>query len=56
MEYRFPVMLGRDFAGAVEAAGPGVRSLRPGQAVFGVVTKPALGDGAFGEYGTAPQA
>jgi NADPH:quinone reductase-like Zn-dependent oxidoreductase len=47
-------VLGRDFASTVEAAGPGVRSLLPGDAVFGVVTKPALGDGAFGEYVTAP--
>ena len=56
MEHRFPVVLGRDFAGTVEAAGSGVQSLRPGDAVFGVVTKPALGDGAFGEYVTAPEA
>ncbi|HLQ57051.1 MAG TPA: hypothetical protein VK162_22620 [Streptosporangiaceae bacterium] len=28
----------------------------PGDAVFGVVTRPALGDGAFGEYVTAPEA
>jgi NADPH:quinone reductase-like Zn-dependent oxidoreductase len=47
---------GRDFAGTVEAAGPGVATLRPGDAVFGVVTKPALGDGAFGQYVTAPVA
>ena len=56
IEHRFPVVLGRDFAGTVEAAGPGVTSPRPGQAVFGVVTEPALGDGAFGEYVTAPVA
>ncbi len=56
MEHRFPIVLGRDFAGTVEAAGAGVQSLRPGDAVFGVVTKPALGDGAFGEYLTAPEA
>jgi NADPH:quinone reductase-like Zn-dependent oxidoreductase len=56
IEHHFPVVLGRDFAGAVVAAGPGVQSLRPGDAVFGVVMKPALGDGAFGEYVTAPVA
>jgi hypothetical protein len=33
-----------------------VQSLRPGEAVFGVVTKAALGGGAFGEYVTAPEA
>jgi NADPH:quinone reductase-like Zn-dependent oxidoreductase len=31
-EPHFPVVLGRDFAGTVEAAGPGVRSLLPGLA------------------------
>jgi NADPH:quinone reductase len=56
MEHRFPVVLGRDFAGTVEGAGPGVQSLRPGDTVFGVVIKAALGDGAFGEYVTAPEA
>jgi NADPH2:quinone reductase len=56
MEHHFPLVLGRDFAGTVEAAGPGVQSLRPGEVVFGVVTKAALGGGAFGEYVTAPEA
>jgi NADPH:quinone reductase len=56
MEHHFPVVLGRDFAGTVEATGAGVQSVRPGDTVFGVVTKPALGDGAFGEYVTAPEA
>src|ERR1700685_3590151 len=55
-EPRFPVVLGRDFAGLVEAAGRGVQSLHPGDAVFGVVAKTVLGDGAFGEYITAPEA
>ena len=31
-EPHFPVVLGRDFAGTVEAAGPGVQSLLPGDA------------------------
>jgi NADPH:quinone reductase-like Zn-dependent oxidoreductase len=56
MDHRFPVVLGRDFAGTVEAAGPGVQSLRPGEAVFGVVAKAVLGDGAYGEYVTASEA
>jgi NADPH:quinone reductase len=54
--HHFPVVLGKDFAGTVEGTGPGVRSLRPGDAVLGVVMKAALGDGAFGEYVTAPEA
>jgi NADPH:quinone reductase len=56
IEHHFPVVLGKDFAGTVETAGPGVQSARPGDTVFGVVIKAALGDGAFGEYITAPEA
>ena len=56
MEHHFPVVLGRDFAGTVAATGAGVQSVRSGEVVFGVLTKPALGDGAFGEYVTAPEA
>jgi Alcohol dehydrogenase GroES-like domain len=56
IEHHFPVVLGKDFAGTVEAAGPGVQSARPGEVVFGVVIKAALGGGAFGEYVTAPEA
>jgi NADPH:quinone reductase-like Zn-dependent oxidoreductase len=55
-EPHFPVVLGRDFAGTVEAAGPGVRSLLPGDAVFGVIAETMLGDGAFAEYAKAPEA
>ena len=56
MTHHFPVVLGKDFAGTVEGTGPGVQSLRPGDAVLGVVMKAALGDGAFGQYVTAPEA
>jgi NADPH:quinone reductase-like Zn-dependent oxidoreductase len=54
--HHFPVVLGRDFAGLVEAAGRGVQSLRHGEAVFGVVARTVLGDGAFGEYVIAQEA
>src|SRR6185436_17264899 len=50
MEHRFPVVLGRDFAGTVDALGPGTSRWAVGDEVFGVVLKPVLGDGAFGEY------
>ena len=50
MEHRFPVVLGKDFAGVVEALGEGASSLAPGDEVFGVVMKPFLGDGGWGEY------
>jgi len=56
MEHRFPVVLGKDFAGTVEATGSGVNDFNVGDAVFGVVMKPELGDGAFGEHVAAPAA
>ncbi|SCL16724.1 NADPH:quinone reductase [Micromonospora rhizosphaerae] len=54
MEHRFPVVVGKDFAGTVAAVGSGVSRLTVGDPVFGAVIKPALGDGAFGEYVTVP--
>jgi NADPH:quinone reductase len=54
MEHRFPVVLGKDFAGVVDAVGAGVGDYQVGDRVFGVVTKPYLGDGSFAEYVTVP--
>ena len=50
MEHRFPVVLGKDFAGTIDALGEGAARFAIGDAVYGVVMKPFLGDGAFGEY------
>jgi len=50
MEHRFPVVLGKDFAGIVDAVGDGVAGYEVGDRVFGVVTKAHLGDGSFGEF------
>jgi NADPH:quinone reductase-like Zn-dependent oxidoreductase len=55
MEHRFPLVLGKDFAGTVELVSPGVSRFAVGEPVFGVVMKPVLGDGAFGEYVTVPE-
>jgi NADPH2:quinone reductase len=56
MQHRFPVVLGKDFSGIVDAVGAGVTDYAEGDRVFGVVTKPFLGDGSFGEYVTVPTA
>jgi NADPH:quinone reductase-like Zn-dependent oxidoreductase len=56
MEHRFPVVLGKDFAGTVETVGPGVDGFAEGDTVFGVVMKPELGDGCFGERIATPAA
>jgi NADPH:quinone reductase-like Zn-dependent oxidoreductase len=55
MEHRFPVVLGKDFAGTVEAIGEGVTRFAVGEPVFGVVMKPFLGDGGLGEYVTVSE-
>src|SRR5262245_31114834 len=56
MEHQFPLVLGRDFAGTVIALGSGTSRFAVGDAVFGVVFKPLLRDGAFGEFVTMPEA
>ncbi len=50
MEHRYPVVLGKDFAGVVEANGEGAKKYSIGDRVFGVVMTPYLGEGGFGEY------
>jgi len=51
MEHRFPVILGKDFAGSVQATGPGVSGYKPGDDVFGTMPmKEFIGDGTFAEY------
>jgi NADPH2:quinone reductase len=52
MEHRYPLVLGKDFAGVVDAIGSGVADYAVGERVFGVVTKPYLKDGSFAEYVT----
>src|SRR5438034_6933120 len=56
MEHRFPVVLGKDFAGTVESTGAGVDGFAEDDTVFGVVMKPELGDGSFGERVATPAA
>lgn len=55
-EYRFPVTLGRDFAGVVERVGSGVDSLEAGQEVFGFApaTDPDVHGGSWAEVTVVP--
>jgi NADPH:quinone reductase-like Zn-dependent oxidoreductase len=50
LEHKFPVVLGKDFAGTIEGVGEGASRFHLGEAVFGVVMKPGLGGGSFAEY------
>ena len=55
MEYRFPTVVGRDFAGVVEKAGSAVSRFRAGDEVFGFVAKPVLRDGGWADYVTVEE-
>jgi NADPH:quinone reductase-like Zn-dependent oxidoreductase len=49
-KHEFPLVPGLDFAGTVDAVGPGVEGLKNGDPVFGVVGKNVYGRGSMGEY------
>ena len=49
LPHAFPVVLGRDFAGTVEAVGEGVDQPQVGERVTGVITEMTLGRGSIAE-------
>jgi NADPH:quinone reductase-like Zn-dependent oxidoreductase len=56
MEHRFPVVLGKDYAGTVEAIGDGVSRVEVGDQVFGVLMREYVGDGTFADFVVIPEA
>jgi NADPH:quinone reductase len=50
MPHRFPVVLGRDFAGTIDRVGAGVTRFAAGDDVFGVVLTQPLHAGGFADY------
>src|SRR5438093_4170076 len=54
MEYRFPVVIGKDFAGTVESVGEGVEGFAPGDDVFGVLMSGELQHGTIAELALVP--
>jgi NADPH:quinone reductase-like Zn-dependent oxidoreductase len=54
VEHRFPVVMGSDGAGVVEAIGADVTRFRPGDRVYGQFMKVALGVGSYAELTVAP--
>lgn len=51
----FPLILGWDAAGIVEALGPGCTRFRAGDEVFVYGRKPVIGDGCYAEYVVIPE-
>ena len=57
VEYEFPVILGRDYAGVVEQAGPEVTGYAVGDDVFGFILQanPTVRDGSWAELIAVPE-
>lgn len=54
VEHPFPIVMGSDGAGVVEAVGADVEAFRPGDRVYGQFMKVALGRGSYAELTVAP--
>src|SRR3954452_13495482 len=54
VDHPFPIVMGSDGAGVVEAVGSGVDDYRPGDRVYGQFMKVALGRGSYAEQVIAP--
>jgi len=54
MEHRFPLVLGKDYAGTITEVGEGVEGFAVGDRVFGVLMAPFLQAGTLARYAAVP--
>jgi NADPH:quinone reductase len=55
LEHQFPVTLGRDFSGVVEAVGDGVTEFKVGDDVFGMIGNMVLSNGSLADQVIVPE-
>lgn len=55
MPHQFPMIVGVDGAGTVEAVGEGVTRFKPGDKIFGQFIHSPIGEGSYGEYAIVPE-
>ncbi|HEY0612149.1 MAG TPA: NADP-dependent oxidoreductase [Chitinophaga sp.] len=55
MPHQFPMILGVDGAGVVEAVGEGVTRFKPGDKIFGQFIHSPIGEGSYAEYAIVPE-
>lgn len=55
MKHQFPLIMGNDAAGTVEAVGEGVTRFKAGDNVYGQFLHSPIGEGAYAEYAIVPE-
>ena len=55
MPHVFPLILGVDGAGVVEAVGAGIKRFKPGDRIYGQMIHPPIGEGSYAEFVTVPE-
>lgn len=55
MQHQFPLIMGNDAAGTVEAVGEGVTRFKAGDNVYGQFIHSPIGEGAYAEYAIVPE-